>query len=78
MLMRWAGGAWDDATPELRAQFARLLELPDPELERYLIWGVRPDDPGLSAVTDSIREIMSSGERTFLGSARSNPVGLVV
>jgi antitoxin CptB len=78
MLMKWAATAWDGASPELRAQFARLLELPDPELERYLIWGGRPDDPGLSVITESIREIMSSGERTFLRSARSKYDGFVV
>jgi succinate dehydrogenase flavin-adding protein (antitoxin of CptAB toxin-antitoxin module) len=54
-------GAWLDvaagASAQQLAEFARLLELPDPELERYLVWGAQPDDPALAAMVAAIREL---------------------
>jgi succinate dehydrogenase flavin-adding protein (antitoxin of CptAB toxin-antitoxin module) len=54
-------GAWLDvaegASAQQLAEFARLLELPDPELERYLVWGARPADPALAAMVAAVREL---------------------
>ena len=54
-------GAWLDAaagaSAQQLAQFERLLELPDPELESYLVWGARPADPALAAMVRSVREL---------------------
>jgi antitoxin CptB len=71
MLTAWVAACWDGADPAVRAQFSRLLELPDPELEHYLVFQARPDEPGLAAIIESIVNIMSSGERTFVRSAGS-------
>ena len=38
-----------------RGALARLLELPDPELARYLVVGERPEDPELAALAARIR-----------------------
>ena len=56
MLEAWLEGAAGASAHQL-AEFARLLELPDPELERYLVWGDRPADPALAAMAAAIREL---------------------
>ena len=37
LLLEWMDRHFDSATVEQRAGFAQLLELPDPDLERYLM-----------------------------------------
>jgi antitoxin CptB len=37
---QYAGASTDE-----RAAFAQFLELPDPEIARYLVWGDVPSDP---------------------------------
>jgi len=47
--------AFERASPQQRADFEQLLELPDPELERYLVWGVPPEEPERAALVQAIR-----------------------
>jgi antitoxin CptB len=48
LLQQWMDRHFEAATVEQRGRFAELLELPDPELERYLIGlgGTLPADLG--------------------------------
>ena len=46
---------YDDATPDERAAFRRLLDLPDPELFGYLTGREVPADPGIERLVDDIR-----------------------
>jgi antitoxin CptB len=52
LLLGWLARHFDSATVEQRARFAALLELPDPELARYLLKANHPlavdlgDEPG--------------------------------
>lgn len=46
-----------NAGPEERAQLERLLELPDPELARYLLAGEVPGDPEFAGL---VRRILSA------------------
>lgn len=55
LLERVAGGVLHSAGVLERDALARLLELPDPELARYLLAGERPEDPQLAALTARIR-----------------------
>ena len=43
-----------------KSAFRRVLELPDPELMRYLLSGENPADPELADVVDCIRGSASS------------------
>jgi len=45
LLARWLRQEFPAAGAELQAAFAELLELPDPELARYLLAGEPPRDP---------------------------------
>jgi succinate dehydrogenase flavin-adding protein (antitoxin of CptAB toxin-antitoxin module) len=38
----------------MRADFAALLELPDPQLAAWLLQGERPPDGGIAALVDDI------------------------
>jgi len=55
MLSAWLELAFERASPQQRTDFERLLELPAPELERYLLWGVVPDEPARAALVQAIR-----------------------
>ena len=55
MLSAWLESAFEQASARQRAEFERLLELPDPELERYLLWGARADEPERAALLAAIR-----------------------
>jgi antitoxin CptB len=50
VLERWLERYYPQASAAERAAFAEFLELPDPELARYLLGGVRPDRPALVAI----------------------------
>jgi len=55
MLNAWLEHAFDRSSPQQRAEFEQLLELSDPELEGYLLWGARPDEPGQALLVQAIR-----------------------
>ena len=55
MLSAWLELAFEQASPQQRADFEQLLELPDPELERYLLWGVLPEQPERAVLVQAIR-----------------------
>jgi antitoxin CptB len=42
LLLGWLDRHYDATTPALRARFAAVLELADPELERYLLAAPHP------------------------------------
>jgi antitoxin CptB len=54
LLERWLERRWSLADGALRAAFTQLLELPDPQLEDWLLRGARPADAGLAALLDDI------------------------
>ena len=54
MLSAWLQKRFEAASPQQRSAFERLLELPDPELEQYLVWGACPDDPEWAALVLAI------------------------
>jgi antitoxin CptB len=45
LLGRWLQREFVHADADLQAAFAQFLELPDPELGRYLLAGEQPTDP---------------------------------
>ena len=55
VLSAWLETAFEHSSAQQRAEFEQLLELPDPELERYLLWGARPDAPARAALVQAIR-----------------------
>jgi succinate dehydrogenase flavin-adding protein (antitoxin of CptAB toxin-antitoxin module) len=55
MLSGWVRTRFDQASERERSQFLSLLELPDPQLLRYLLGGDRPDCPTLAAAADAVR-----------------------
>jgi antitoxin CptB len=60
LLLAWLESAFDGAGAEQQARFAALLELPDPQLARYLTGAERPEDAGLAALIEAIAGIMSA------------------
>ena len=50
LLLRYVRGPLATAPTGERAAFAEFLELPDPELARYLLAGDVPDDPRHAAL----------------------------
>jgi antitoxin CptB len=50
LLLRYLRERHPAAAGEEREAFTRFLELPDPELARYLLAGDVPDDPRLAAL----------------------------
>ena len=61
LLEPFAGRLLPSAGPVERRALARLLELPDPELARYLVAGEPPEDPELAALAARIRGGRASG-----------------
>ncbi len=55
LLHGWLERHYERATGEQRAQFAALLELPDPVLAAYLMGVERPPQPALGALIEAIR-----------------------
>lgn len=45
LLVRYLRERHPHAPDDERAAFAQFLELPDPEIARYLVWGDVPEDP---------------------------------
>jgi len=54
LLERFAKGQYAHATVEQKQAFARLLELPDPELTDYLFGYATPEEPELARLTQLI------------------------
>ncbi|MCC7462572.1 MAG: succinate dehydrogenase assembly factor 2 [Gammaproteobacteria bacterium] len=50
LLERWLAQHYPAAGPAERQAFAEFLELPDPELARYLLGGERPTQPAFAAI----------------------------
>jgi len=66
LLSGWLEAEFDCASQSQRAQFAALLEHPDPWLARYLLTAARPEQPELALLIDSIlarARIMSANSR---------------
>jgi succinate dehydrogenase flavin-adding protein (antitoxin of CptAB toxin-antitoxin module) len=55
LLQRWMDRSFATADRTQRGNFARLLELPDPELARLLLQGGRSADPGLEGLLALLR-----------------------
>jgi antitoxin CptB len=55
MLVGWVRARFDQASDTERSQFLSLLELPDPELVRYLLGGERPACLDLAAAVEAVR-----------------------
>jgi antitoxin CptB len=55
MLLRYLRERHETAASAERAAFAEFLELPDPDLARYLIAGDVPNDPRHAAVCRAVR-----------------------
>jgi antitoxin CptB len=55
LLLRFLRNRFADAASDERAAFVEFLELPDPDLARYLIAGDVPDDPRYAALCRSMQ-----------------------
>jgi antitoxin CptB len=55
VLTRYLGGRWSTAGGEERAQFERILELPDPLLVAYLMGRERAPDQAMERLLDVLR-----------------------
>jgi succinate dehydrogenase flavin-adding protein (antitoxin of CptAB toxin-antitoxin module) len=55
LLQRWMERSFASASGEQRRHFARLLELPDPELARLLLRGGESPDPQLEGLLEALR-----------------------
>jgi antitoxin CptB len=56
LLLRYLRGRHAQASSEERAAFEQFLELPDPQIARYLIGGDLPDDPSHAALCQALRQ----------------------
>jgi antitoxin CptB len=54
LLSGWLETQFERASDAQRGQFEALLELPDPQLARYLLGGERPEQAELAAVVDAV------------------------
>jgi antitoxin CptB len=50
LLVRYLHKHHAAAASDERAAFTQFLELPDPEIARYLVWGDVPQDPNQAAL----------------------------
>ncbi|HUQ09537.1 MAG TPA: succinate dehydrogenase assembly factor 2 [Steroidobacteraceae bacterium] len=50
LLVRYLRKCHASASSDERDTFAQFLELPDPEIARYLVWGDVPQDPNQAAL----------------------------
>ncbi len=55
LLLRYLRDRHDSSTSDERAAFVEFLELPDPDLVRYLIAGDVPNDPRHAALCRAVR-----------------------
>lgn len=69
VLQRYLAAHWASADAAERAQFERVLELPDPELAACLLGHAQAPDPALEAMLVRLRGQATAGTRR----ARSNP-----
>jgi antitoxin CptB len=61
LLLRYLDRAWDSASRCERDAFARLVDLPDPELLGYLVRRAEPAEDTLRAVVEAIRQLAPRG-----------------
>ena len=61
LLGRYAQSGQVPASAAARAAFARLLEMPDPQLAAHLLGGDLPRDPELAALVQQIRRVPPAG-----------------
>ena len=54
LLIGWLETQFERASDAQRGQFEALLELPDPQLARYLLGGERPEGAELAATVDAV------------------------
>jgi succinate dehydrogenase flavin-adding protein (antitoxin of CptAB toxin-antitoxin module) len=54
LLEGWLRLRFDHASADQRARFESLLQLPDPELVRYLLAGERPQSAELAYAVDAV------------------------
>ena len=54
MLSRWLERCYARATADERAQFARFLDLPDPEMAAYLLQHEKPADPAFATLISQL------------------------
>ncbi len=54
LLLGWVQSQFEDAGEAERVHFERLLELPDPQLARYLLAGELPAQPDRAAVVRAV------------------------
>jgi antitoxin CptB len=54
LLIGWLETQFERASDAQRGQFEALLELPDPQLARYLLGGERPEGAELAAAVDAV------------------------
>jgi antitoxin CptB len=57
LLLRYLRQRHGQASRDERATFAEILELPDPDLARYLIAGDVPNDPRQAAMCRAVLEL---------------------
>ncbi len=57
VLERWLARHFDTASAAERQAFAEFLELPDPELARYLLGGERPEQPAFASIWTQLARI---------------------
>ena len=61
LLERYAHSGQVPASAAARGVFARLLQMPDPQLAAYLLGGDLPRDPALAALVQQIRRVPPAG-----------------
>jgi antitoxin CptB len=54
MLSRWLERCYAHATDDEKAQFARFLDLPDPEMVAYLLQHEKPTDPAFATLVSQL------------------------
>jgi antitoxin CptB len=58
LLLSFFDASFDALEPAEKARFCALLELPDPDLQAYLVAGHGSGDPALDALLDRIRSCL--------------------
>jgi antitoxin CptB len=56
LLVRYLRSRFDDASTDQQAAFVEFIELPDPDIARYLIAGDVPDEPNYAALCRALLE----------------------
>ena len=72
ILKRWLENHYSSASSDARAQFARFLQLPDPDIAGYLLGRETPADPAFAAL---VGQMAAGGLKTAHAAALMfNPV----